>query len=383
MNYKGELKISLLCWLLLSLNSWAIPSDQVVQIQGHYDENRRGDILNVNFSVNLTQNTCEIFATNAHDSGVWESVIYDGTNTYLLAPSKGHTIRSHYGETPLCGLVCPGRQYYMMNVSLVRTYFPWIVYCMRPQDIISDTTIPPSVNWRSGIGCYGWRWKDITTSPDGSFLQGFSIVRDKALDLDDDSELLRPKYEYPPTRDEFEDQMMYLRDRKNTPDGWLAKTYTCSNWYETNGLTIPASAEMKAYAYNSGSPFLISVQTLLVDKISLSDAIVAFLPPMLAKKTYVRDYRYTRRNERRMFRYADYVGADSWKGDNDPELTAAANNYLKYGPKMGDYGFLSMFYNSVHRWRLIATWLVMLLVTSVPLIMLIRKSLKQKVKGVT
>src|SRR5208282_820805 len=148
-----------------------------------------------------------------------------------------------FKEASLCGLVCPGRQYYMVDDSFLRTDIPWIIYCLRPQDIVSDKMISPSAAWRIVIGSYGWRWKDIAASPDGRFLQSFSIVRDASLDLDDKSEFLRPTFEYPVSRDSYEDAMMSLKFRKRTPDGWVAKTYVCTNWYITNGLAIPASAE--------------------------------------------------------------------------------------------------------------------------------------------
>ena len=230
---------------------------------------------------------------------------------------------------------------------------------------------------RAAINDYGWRWKDISTSPDGRFLQGYSIVRDSSLDLDDKSEFLRPTYVYPRTIDDFEDEMRALADRKSIPDGWVSRTYLCKQWYRTNGLIIPANAEFTANVYSGGKTFLLASAVIKADKISVADGNAGMAAPPLAEEAYVRDYRYTRRNQSRMFPYAEYMVSGAWKSDSDPKLLAEANYQLNHGPKFGDYGLIAKLSSSDNRGRLIFIWLSLLLVSLVAITTLVRNKLKQ------
>jgi hypothetical protein len=369
---------------ILALRPWVAHSQSTVNIRGHYDETRfaynkpSGDILHVAFAVTLSTNTCRICATNANDAKVWEVVVYDGTNTYLLTPYPGHFVKPKE-QIGLCGLVVPGRQYYYVNKSLLHTYIPWIAYCLRPDDIVPDRPSPVS-SWRENIDWYGFRWKDIKSSPDQRFMQAFSIVRDTSLDLDDKQEYLRPTFEHPLTLDALEEQKDGLLRRKSIPDGWVGRTYVCTNWYQTNGFTIPADAEFKLYTYSAGKTLITLGMTIKAEKITFASDDAEVSVPPLSDKTYVRDYRYTRRSENRMFRYAEYVGTGSWKSDKDADLLAKANSYMKHGPKFGDYGLWTKFSYSEDSGRLIVIWLALLLVSAVAIAMLVRGKLKQRQK---
>jgi hypothetical protein len=359
--------------------SWLADAGQVIDVQGHYVKTlyRYGKptskSLRVTFSITLSTNACGIWATNMDDTSVWETVIYDGTNTYLLTPIAGHSPEAG-GRAILCGLVNPGRQYYTMGISFLDTYIPWITYCLLPSDVTPDMH-SPAANWRSNVNTYGWRWTNVVASPDGRFLQGFVIVRDSSLDLNGQNELLRTNLEYPRTIDDFQNQNQYLAYRNSIPDGWVTAKYACKQWYETNGYTIPLSAEFESYAYTGGKTLISSSRIIQADKITVSEENTASAPP-LAEKTYVRDYRYTRRSENRMFPYAEYVGSGSWKPDNDPELLAQANHYMKYGPKFGDFGVVSKYF-SPQGGRLIVIWLSLLLVNAIVIVILVRNKLKQ------
>ncbi len=365
--------------VVLVAQPWLADAGQVIDVQGHYVKTlyRYGkptsESLRVTFFITLSTNACGIWATNMDDASVWETVVYDGTNTYLLTPIAGHSPQGASGAT-LCGLVDPGRQYYTMGISFLDTYIPWITYCLRPSDVTPHMHTP-GVNWRSDVNTYGWRWKEVVISSDGRFLQGFVIVRDSSLDLNGKSELLRTNLEYPRTIDDFQNQNQYLAYRKSIPDGWVGRTYICEQWYETNGYTIPLSAEFKHYAFSGGKTLLTDSIIIQADTISVSEEATNSAPP-LAEKTYVRDYRYTRRNESRMFPYAEYVGSGSWKPDNDPELLAQANRYMKYGPTFGDFGVVSKFF-SPQGGRLIVIWLSLLLVNVTVIVILVRNKLKK------
>lgn len=366
--------------VILNLAIQLAHSEPILNIQGHYDESMRGaPNKHILFRVSLSPNACQIYATNANNPKQWEMVVYDGTNTFELAPITDNYFGSKKGEAVLCGLVSPGRQYYILYRSLASTSIPWVTYCLRPEDITLD--MPSSFSpWRSEINTYGWRWTDVTISEDGRFLRGYSIARDKSFDLDDNKEFLRPTYQYPQTLDKLHDQQKKLSYRKSIPDAWICRTYNCNQWYKTNGFTVPAHAEFQLYIYNDGARVLFSSATIQADLITVSEENEWFQTPSLTEQTYVRDYRYTKRDENREFSYAEYVGSESWKPDNDPKLLAEADWYMKHGPKFGEFGPLSMVLNPEGGGRrLILIWLSLLLVSAVAIAMLVRtKLIKRK-----
>jgi hypothetical protein len=57
------------------------------------------------------------------------------------------------------------------------------------------------------------------------------------------------------------------------------------------------------------------------------------MPPEIAVPTQVSDYRYKRWNSRRIYKFAPYTlePGESWPGDRDPALLAAAEDWLKRG----------------------------------------------------
>lgn len=271
----------------------------------------------------------------------------------------------------------PGREYYTMNMSFVDTHIPWIAYCLQPSDITPHMHTP-GVNWRNNVNTYGWRWTNVVASPDGRFLQDFIIVRDTSVDFSDQHELLRTNLEYPRTIDNLQNQNRYLAYRNSIPDGWVTATYACKQWCKTNGYTIPLSVEVTNYVYSGGRTLITSSRIIQADTIGFSEEKTASAPP-LAEKSYIRDYRYTRRDDNRMFPYAEYVGSGSWKPDNDPELLAQANRYMKYGPKFGGFGVVSKVF-SPQGGRLIVIWLSLLLVNTIVIVILVRNKLKKTKK---
>lgn len=359
-----------------ALNSSATP---VINVRGqyvltNYSFNRPiGRPLSVNFSATISENAAALFATNADDESVWESIIYDGTNTYLLTPSAGHFFEPK--EAPQCGLVSPGRLYYMVNRSLLNTCFPWMVYCLKPEDLTSNTC-SPAVAWRSEVTAYGWGWKNIKTLPDGRFLKSFAIVRNAMLDLDNESSFLRPTLEYPQTIDVLRAENQYLHYLKGIPNNWVGRSYSCTGWYSTNGFTIPSSCEFKHFTYSGGATFITDSTKIQADTITLLEDNETICMPALTKKSYIRDYRYTRRDDVRMFPYAEYVGSGTWKSSNDPELLAQADAYMKNGPKIGQLATISRLVSPMGNRRLNLIWLSLLLVNVIAVAMLVRNKLK-------
>jgi hypothetical protein len=107
---------------------------------------------------------------------------------------------------------------------------------------------------------------------------------------------------------------------------------------------------------------------LKLDQISIDEDTIKV--PALVGATYVRDFRYTRRSESRIFPFAAYTQSGAWKSGNDPELLAQRDDYLKHGPKYGDYGLPSDLLKLGQENRLVLAWALLALVQVVAIAMI-------------
>ena len=362
-------------------------SEQVINVQGHYaetnynlagkpsiipvgvgsvadgGEDNMAGFLNVSFVVTLGKNTWRICATN--QANEWETLTYDGTNTYLLTSFKGRVDprpnKSFWapksGAISL-GTVTAGNRYSAPGISYVEMFFPWIVYCLPPRDVSSDMTLPWG-NYDISLRDYGWRW-NVTPSADGRFIESFKVIRDTSLDLGYKDEFLRPTLRYPGTTEEFDKVQRTLEWRKASPNGSVEAVYTVNEWYKTNNLAVPASVEFEGYIYaGPTNTFRWNDTVLKLDQISIDEDTIKV--PALAGATYVRDFRYRHRNESRIYPFAAYTQSGAWKSENDPELLAQRDDYLKHGPKYGDYGLPSDLLKLEQGNRLVLTWVLLAL----------------------
>jgi hypothetical protein len=361
---------------------------QVVEIRGHYvlTNYAKGQSLanrnqQIDFVVALGENAWTICATNRQNAE-WEVLTFDGTNTYYLMPFKSHfdlskADRSSFGtpksDTILFGTVNAGAHYNMPSMSYVEMFCPWMVYCLPPQDVSSNMPLPWS-NYARILGAYGWRW-NVTPSVDGRFIEAFKVVRDSSFDLNDQNELLRPTFEYPRTLEDFKRQQTALVFRKAIPDGSEEAVYTCKEWYKTNNLAIPAAVEFRRNMYTGKSNSTIQAVLILeADQIILKEDTIKV--PALTEAAYVRDYRYTQRNESRMYPFAEYAQSGDWKLGNDQELLAQRDNYLKHGPKYKHYIFDALQFPG--KTRLVLVWLLLLIMQVVAIAILVRTKIKTK-----
>jgi hypothetical protein len=400
---QGRFKMLLLAVVWLGAQLCA-SGGQVVEIRGHYvvtndyaggrplpDQNVYAD-----FVVMLGENMWKVCATNRQNAAEWEDLTYDGTNTYLLMPFKSihwnsskadHSLfGTPKGESSLFGIVNAGAHYSLTTIRDVYMFYPWMVYCLPPRDVSPDMPLP----WEScdfDLYAYGWRWK-VTPSTDGKFIGAFKIIRDVSLDLDDKDELLRPTFRYPSTIDGLNRAQRMLAGRKTVPDGFVGPVYSCKEWYKTNGLEIPVVAE---FVYNTialkSTNLLRSAKPLTLNDVTPSPAYSIMLEagqitlkenaikvPELVDVAYVRDYRYTRRNESRIYPFAQYEKSGNWKSGNDPELLAQRDDYLKHGPKYGDFGI----FNLREKTRFGLAWLLLISIQVVAITMFVWIKVKNK-----
>jgi len=346
----GKLRIPALVlvspFLLASLET---SSAQVVRITGKYSiVNYAGgkpvETQSVDYAVTLGANSWGITATNRQEQE-WESLSYDGTNTYLLMPLKRHfdfslidsnTFATPPRESVFFGTINAGPRYNMPVISYVELWFPWMVYCLSPHDVSPDMPLLWKTHTMT-LGAYGFRW-NIVPSSDGNRIQSIAVVKDKSLDMADKGEFLRPAYDYPRTREWFASQVRSLTSRRGIPNGFVEATYTCGEWYDTSGMVLPKAAEFIQFVYWGERSFPIEALTLKADEAVVINGAVQ--PPLLTGPTYVRDYRYASRTEDRIYPYAHYsVTSGAWRSSDDAELLAQREDYLHNGPKFGGFGF--------------------------------------------
>jgi hypothetical protein len=337
-------------------------SASTIRITGHCDElpyssgePETNQLLHAIFTAALGENSWQICVTNSGNLKEWEVWTYDGTNTYGLMPYEGHFESSR--NAPLYGIVSPGSSYHTFIISYVGTVYPWLVFGLRPRDVYDDMPLawdPPS--W---LAAYGYRWS-AEPSVDGRFLKSFKIVRDSSLDLDEKGEYARLT-KYPATVEDFISQRKGLEARRRVPNGFVKAAGTVQEWVDVGGQTIPKITTINRSRWTHDGKALPHYKaTVTVDKATMAPG--ESNPPLLADTAYVHDYRYARKDQTRLFAYAEYIGKGDWKPSNDPELLTQARSYMQHGPKMGDYGFWTRFLNAKPETRRALVWTLLILV---------------------
>jgi len=369
---------------------------QMVEIRGHYtavnlfggrsptERNTR-----VDFVATLGENAWMICATNRQNAE-WEVLTFDGTNTYYLMPFSSHfnpsgADKKLFGtpksDAALFGAINTGAHYSMPSMSHVEMFLPWMVYCLPPQGVSSNMPLPWS-NYTRNLEAYGWRW-NVTPSANGKFIGAFKVIRDSSFDLSEKNELLRSTLEYPRTAKDLNWLQTTLASRKLIPDGLEGATYVCKEWYKTNNMAIPADVEFRKNLFAGNAKKSVALQlisALKVDQIILKEDTIKV--PELTEAAYVRDYRYTLKSENRLYPFAEYAQSGDWKFGNDQELLAQRDNYLRHGPKIGNYGFGSGLLKLSEKSRRVLVWLLLGITQVIALAILVRVMVEtQRNKG--
>jgi hypothetical protein len=362
--------------ILIFLGSKGALASNITNIFGHCDvtEYARTGVplhdrdLKVNFTILLSGEKWQIFATNANNLKEWETLTFDGVDTFGLMPYEGHIVAQR--NCDLYGSVNSGNGYRVSTASYVGIVYPWLAFVFRPPVGNDTMTLPwAPASW---VSAYGYRWL-INYSGDNAFIEGFKIIRDKSLDLDEKGEFARLTA-YPNTAKEFSDQLTGMALRNKIPNGFTNSTLEVREWANYSNLKIPKLAEIRRYKFLNGNSELafeakISLRTVTVDPGEIS-------VPGLSGPAYVRDTRYAAKRDGRFFPYAEYTNSNTWKPANDPDLLAQADAFLKNGPKMGDYGVGALLGVNFATRRLVI-WTTLILLQAA-LLFLIFRTVKRK-----
>jgi hypothetical protein len=320
--------------------------EEVAFVNGEPDTN---NLLRVVFTAVLSADAWQLFATNAASAASWEALTFDGTNLYAVMPYAGH-----FGDsrgTALYGAVSPGNEYHAFVVSEIATFYPWLVFGLRPRDIRDDMPLPWDPPSWLAANSYP---RSGEPSPDSRFVRGFQIVRDTSLDANERSEYARLS-EYPSSIQEYADQAVGLKGRLRVPDGFVKAAGEVEEWMDFNHWRIPKTAIIRRNRWSRAGKAIPYYEVRIVVEAASAASAPIRVPP-LDEAAYVEDHRYQRRDEARLFPYANYVGTGDWKPANDPELLAQAESYMRHGPRMGDYGIWTRILNAKPETRRALVW---------------------------
>ncbi len=318
-----------------------------VRIIGSYTYINSGKTNTFNFVASILTDSWFLASTNKSDIKDWTRMNYDGTNIYTFATDDSviehNTTVTKY---EVYGYVYPGSMYIPHNQDSVRIFFPWLVFCLSPQATTNyehDGMIEIPWPWgapRDSLGNYGYKWL-VNLFPNGQVIQQIDVVRDTSLDLKtEEDELHRPTLDYPFSISDREEMLKYLMYRKNMPNGFIRCNYKCTELYQTNGYSIPVSAQF-SMCYPNQKDRILDAFALKATKVELlQNAENIDSPDLVAPgKTTFMDYRYEATNKTTRFNYALYglESGDRLKSDKDPILLAEAKRWLKHGPRFNTY----------------------------------------------
>lgn len=336
------------------------------------------DSVRADFKVKISDSDWSISVTNRADNTRWEKLVWNGTNLYLFQPNKYYYAHEKKLAEATLITVSPSPVYFSLDgEDPTGLNVVWLAYGFSPvaASTNQDGVVALPLSWRGGrnsLGAYGYRWS-LGEWAGWRFLNTLEVVRDHSLDLAAEQELLRSGMDYPENLVTFNLRNQDLRHRLEIPDGFVEATYNCTSWLQTNSVAIPLISEFKRYSppfqgSTHEKPFYIA--KLVAKTVSVSDE-AARLLPMQADESHsvVRDYRYKKMNDTRIFKYAEYElrKGDNWKSANDPELLAKQRAWLKHGKKYRDFS----------NGKSVLSWLILGLIV-VPVAVMMWKKQKNK-----
>jgi len=296
----------------------------------------RNEFCRIVFTVRLSGERWQLLATNVNNPEEWLILAWDGTNSYALRPGP-----ISEGEAPATNTVLWGTVY-ASPLWLLDTEDPyyissvWVAYCFRPAYISPDSrgrlVAPRFGRSRDNVRRFGYQWQ-IVPSADGKTVEMLRLVRDRTLDLPEMQEFLRPEQDLSANLSDFNFWREMLAFNRATPDGFVSDEYVCLEHLLTNGWHITKHAELVRYMDTApGKPW----QRRVIRATDVEAFDQAFQPvPVVPAPTRVVDYRYRRLENHRLFLRATYMlqPGEPWRGPNDPELLAQAEEYIRNGPR--------------------------------------------------
>lgn len=260
----------------------------------------------------------------------------------------------------------------------------WQMYGLSPAKIKAGKSgkVDFPLPWKIGrtvasLVAYGYRW-EITPEPGGRFVESCSAIRDASLDLDDKAELLRWDSDFPETLESYKELLEALDSRRLIPTGFNASNYKCTRWSETNGIAIPMESDFEWF-FPEVTTFPGYKAKVVANRLEIMDPAAALALPIPPCPTLVYDYRFKRAGNHRIFKHAEYTNAIGriWPPDDDPELKAQAEAYLKNGKRYDDFGLLAKIFGAQSKIRLFIVWMLMGL-TVIPFVFMLWKKRRKE-----
>jgi len=158
------------------------------------------------FVATISGSAWRVCVTNIDLEDWWEVRFYDGTNSYVLAPSGSNfmTSKTNRPRSDLfLATVTPSTVPVTLNADPLGTALACITFGFSARSVRTNKNgfveMPaPWTTVRDNLGNWGYKWL-IHDSPGGRFLSGLELIRDQRLDLNNKEELLRPELDYPET----------------------------------------------------------------------------------------------------------------------------------------------------------------------------------------
>jgi hypothetical protein len=372
---------------ILTLSVVRVRAEQTIEVQGlidvtvwdpqhnheHAHTHSRGRFLAA-----ISDHKWTISATNLENNVYWARLAYDGTNSYASEPYGGNLWFNILPQSNTVSTsICPGPFFFPEDGDWLGLAVIWTTYCLSSETIAYATTngvtTIPAPWWAPRISEQGYGYKWVINPANDEFAEDLKVVRDISLDLAPNQELLRWDLNYPEKVGDRNGLNQDLAIRTLRQNGFVDASYHCTDWYQTNGMSIPRASEFYCYTLNAMTrkpyPFPSYKGYLTTDEVTLLGDTDPGLPPP-SRGTLVRDYRFKRMNKTRVYNYAQYrleVG-DAWRPDRDPSLLAQAEEGLKNGTRIG----------AIATPRNILVWLFLLVLLSAPVALYHLVERKQK-----
>jgi hypothetical protein len=332
------------------------------------------DTRHVAFTCTISGQSRSIVVTNLDSKTVgfgsrtpWESVVYDGTNTYTFVPdseaAKGYAVYT---------TISPGQLFVRDFDEYLDFFVIWMAYGLCPTNLPPPTDgmleLPiPWCNSRNSPFSHGFEWK-ITPSPDGVFASESRVCRNTNLDLSSAEEMLRPDVVGPVTlaeRNHWIEQLQYRSyDYQNTS---VVAVCAVKGWGQTNQIMIPMVSELslgkrlESTDGRFGSATEPGIKAYInATNITVCRGVESLLPAV-TQPTFVRDYRSRKEDPAGggISYRTEYMlnPGDSW---NDPAILHKADRSRMFFP--ADFGTTAASKRARFVWLLLALALVPMLV---------------------
>jgi len=282
-------------------------------------------------------------------TGWWQSVVFDGTDTYIVLPSGSddydESLRVRKIDPTLnLAFVSRGPLPLLITDDVGQVCTLWVCFCSSQANRnlrSSDSNLNwPLLGWRprKRLDAWGFRWSIVArTNSVGSnldFPATIEMVRDPGLDAKDfDAALKIPEYEYPMIASDRADAEIDWAVLKSYDQGSLGAKYEAKEWSNYQGLSVPKNAELSYWRSGKKQGKFHRI-TVFVDLVEDLQPTPHSAPPFQVK-TRVDDYRFQEKGPEKHFTSATYVArkGELWRKIDDQGLKDQQTAWRQRGPK--------------------------------------------------